>query len=246
MTIKDIARESGYAVGTVSRVLNNHPDVSEKARERILAVVAKNGYTQNANAKNLKQSVNRSLLVLVKGVRNELFAALVEQLQGLVNNTPYTLLVDYFDEDTDEVQRAITLCAEKKPRGILFLGGNADNFKRSFGRITLPAVLVTSTAEGLDYQNLSSVTTDDFEASVQAVRVLLEHGHRHIAIIGGGPASAMFPASALPGDGRPLSKAGCRPKIWWSMARRASAMKRATRLCTMYWRSTRRSPLPMP
>ena len=81
MTIKDIARESGYAVGTVSRVLNNHPDVSEKARERILAVVAKNGYTQNANAKNLKQSVNRSLLVLVKGVRNELFAALVEQLR---------------------------------------------------------------------------------------------------------------------------------------------------------------------
>ena len=244
MTIKDIARESGYAVGTVSRVLNNHPDVSEKARERILAVVAKNGYTQNANAKNLKQSVNRSLLVLVKGVRNELFAALVEQLQGLVNNTPYTLLVDYFDEDTDEVQRAIALCAEKKPQGILFLGGNADNFKRSFGRITLPAVLVTSPAEGLDYPNLSSVTTDDFEASVQAVRVLLEYGHRHIAIIGG--ASAMFPASALPGDGRPLSKADCRPKIWWSMARRASAMKRATRLCTMYWRSTRRSPLPMP
>lgn len=187
MTIKDIARESGYAVGTVSRVLNNHPDVSEKARERILAVVAKNGYTQNANAKNLKQSVNRSLLVLVKGVRNELFAALVEQLQGLVNNTPYTLLVDYFDEDTDEVQRAIALCAEKKPQGILFLGGNADNFKRSFGRITLPAVLVTSPAEGLDYPNLSSVTTDDFEASVQAVRVLLEHGHRHIAIIGGRP-----------------------------------------------------------
>ena len=175
MTIKDIARESGYAVGTVSRVLNNHPDVSEKARERILAVVAKNGYTQNANAKNLKQSVNRSLLVLVKGVRNELFAALVEQLQ------------DYFDEDTDEVQRAITLCAEKKPQGILFLGGNADNFKRSFGRITLPAVLVTSPAEGLDYPNLSSVTTDDFEASVQAVRVLLEYGHRHIAIIGGRP-----------------------------------------------------------
>ena len=173
MTIKDIARESGYAVGTVSRVLNNHPDVSEKARERILAVVAKNGYTQNANAKNLKQSVNRSLLVLVKGVRNELFAALVERLQGLVNNTPYTLLVDYFDEDTDEVQRAITLCAEKKPQGILFLGGNADNFKRSFGRITLPAVLVTSPAEGL--------------ASVQAVRVLLEYGHRHIAIIGGRP-----------------------------------------------------------
>ena len=184
MTIKDIAKESGYAVGTVSRVLNNHPDVSEQARKRILAVVEKNGYIQNTNAKNLKQMVNRSILVLVKGTRNELFAALVEKLQGLLNNSPYTLLADYFDEDTDEVLRAITLCAEKKPQGILFLGGNADNFRQSFGRIALPAVLVTSPAEGLEFPNLSSVTTDDFEASVQAVQVLLDRGHRHIAIIG--------------------------------------------------------------
>lgn len=212
MTIKDIAKESGYAVGTVSRVLNNHPDVSEQARRRILAVVEKNGYTQNANAKNLKQAVNRSILVLVKGTRNELFAALVEKLQGLVNSSPYTMLVDYIDEDTDEVLRAVTLCAEKKPQGILFLGGNADNFIRSFGRITLPSVLVTSPVDGLEFENLSGVTTDDYAASVQAVRLLLEHGHRHIAIIGGRPSfsdvsgkryaggRAAFAASGLPAE----------------------------------------------
>ena len=55
MTIKDIARESGYAVGTVSRVLNNNPRVSEGARRKILAVVAQHGYQPNANAKHLKQ-----------------------------------------------------------------------------------------------------------------------------------------------------------------------------------------------
>ena len=55
MTIKDIARESGYAVGTVSRVLNNHPDVSEKARKTIMAVVEKHHFKLNSNAKHLKQ-----------------------------------------------------------------------------------------------------------------------------------------------------------------------------------------------
>ncbi len=208
MTIKDIAKESGYAVGTVSRVLNNHPDVSEKARRRIMEVVERNGYTQNANAKNLKQAVNSSILVLVKGARNELFAALVEQLQGLLNKTRYTLLVDYFDEDTDEVLRAVALCAEKKPLGILFLGGNADNFQRSFERITLPAVLVTSPAEGLDYPNLSSVTTDDFEASVQAVQVLLEQGHRHIAIIGGRPSFSDVSGSRFAGGRAAFAESG--------------------------------------
>ena len=81
VTIRDIARESGYAVGTVSRVLNNHPDVSEKARQRVLAVVEKTGFILNTNAQNLKQTVSRSILVLVKGTHNELFAALVEQLR---------------------------------------------------------------------------------------------------------------------------------------------------------------------
>ena len=55
MTIKDIAKESGYAVGTVSRVLNNHPDVSEKARKTIMAVVEKHHFKLNSNAKHLKQ-----------------------------------------------------------------------------------------------------------------------------------------------------------------------------------------------
>ena len=187
MTIKDIARESGYAVGTVSRVLNNHPDVSEKARQRVLAVVEKTGFILNTNAQNLKQTESRSILVLVKGTHNELFAALVEQLQGLVKHSPYTLIVDFFDEDTDEVLRAVKLCAEKKPQGLLFLGGNADNFRRNFSRITVPAVLVTSSAKELGFKNLSSVTTDDYAASVRAVQVLLDRGHRHIAIIGGRP-----------------------------------------------------------
>ena len=44
MTIKDIARLSGYGIGTVSRVLNNHPDVSEKARKKILSVIEENNF----------------------------------------------------------------------------------------------------------------------------------------------------------------------------------------------------------
>lgn len=54
MTIKDIARLSGYGIGTVSRVLNNHPDVSEKARKKILSVIEENNFQQTCNARHLK------------------------------------------------------------------------------------------------------------------------------------------------------------------------------------------------
>ena len=79
MTIKDIARESGYAVGTVSRVLNNNPRVSEDARRKILAVVAQHGYQPNANAKHLKQQVPEGLALIVKGTQNALFADAVAE-----------------------------------------------------------------------------------------------------------------------------------------------------------------------
>ena len=53
MTIKDLSRETGYSVGTISRVLNDQPNVSEKARKAILAIVEERGFQLNANAKNL-------------------------------------------------------------------------------------------------------------------------------------------------------------------------------------------------
>ena len=63
MTIKDIARLSGYSLGTVSRVLNNHPDVSQQAREKVMAVVQEVGFEPNANAKHLKMRTKSAIAV---------------------------------------------------------------------------------------------------------------------------------------------------------------------------------------
>ena len=100
MTIKDIARESGYAVGTVSRVLNNNPRVSEDARRKILAVVAQHGYQPNANAKHLKQQVPEGLALIVKGTQNALFADLLDKLQPCLEARGYTPTVYYNNGST--------------------------------------------------------------------------------------------------------------------------------------------------
>ena len=83
MTIKDIARLSGYGIGTVSRVLNNHPDVSEKARKKILSVIEENNFQPNSNARHLKMQSSSSVILIVKGTSNLLFADIVEQMQSL-------------------------------------------------------------------------------------------------------------------------------------------------------------------
>ncbi len=185
MTIKDIARESGYAVGTVSRVLNNHPDVSEKARKTIMAVVEKHHFKLNSNAKHLKQQASSGIAIIVKGSQNMLFASIVERLQRLLSEKKYASFIYYIGEEENEVERAERVCLERHPLGILFLGSDLEFFKERFDRLEIPCVLVTNSAAELGFDNLSSVSTDDEAGAQAAVAHLLKLGHRNIGILGG-------------------------------------------------------------
>jgi len=185
MTIKDIARLSGVGVATVSRVLNRHPDVSEETRRKVMAVVEEQGFQPNTNARHLKQQTSASIAVIVKGTMNMLFADLVERIQQLLQDAGRDAAVYYLDEDANEVAYAVQLCRERKPLGILFLGGDLEFFQAEFSHISAPCVLLTNSASELKFQNLSSLTTDDEEAAYQVVRYLAGKGHRHIGLLGG-------------------------------------------------------------
>lgn len=184
MTIRDLAEKTGYGVATISRVLNDQPNVSDKARRIILQAIEESGFQSNTNAKQLKQHAN-CILMVVKGTANEMFSEMVETIQSLIAQTKYPLYVDYMDEDSNEVHRAIQLCKEKKPLGILFLGGNSAYFRRDFDKIDVPCVLVSNDASSLPFDNISSVFTDDREAARCAMDSLIALGHRTFAIVGG-------------------------------------------------------------
>ena len=185
MTIKDLAKLSGYSLGTVSRVLNNQPNVSEQARKTILALVEQHGFERNTSAQLLKQQQSKSVLIVVKGTSNEMFAAMVEKLQSLFADTDHPVIADFIDEDDNEVRRAVQLCRERKPSGVLFLGGNNQNFLGDFEKISVPSVVVTNDAHALNFPRLSSVSTDDCKGAACAVDYLIKSGHRNIAVLGG-------------------------------------------------------------
>jgi len=185
MTIKDIARLSGCGVATVSRVLNDHPDVSDETRRKVLAVVEEQGFQPNNNAKHLKQQASSSIAIIVKGTMNMLFADLVEKIQALLRDAGQDAAVYYLDEDANEVTYALQLNRERRPRGIIFLGGDLELFEAGFAPITVPCVLLTNTARDLHFSNLSSFTTDDGLAAEKVIDLLAGQGHRHIGLLGG-------------------------------------------------------------
>lgn len=208
MDIRDIARLSGYSLGTVSRVINGHPNVSDRAREQVLAVVREQGYEPNPNAKNLKMASRNSIVVFVKGAHNMLFAEMLEHAQSLLLAAGEETQVIYIDEDADEVQEACRHCRGYRVKGILFLGGDPAHFREGFAEIDVPSVLLSNTAVNLGFDNLSSFTTDDAGAAAQAIEMLCSYGHRRIGIIGGNRSLEQIGTLRLDGAVGALAAAG--------------------------------------
>ncbi|MEE1242297.1 MAG: LacI family DNA-binding transcriptional regulator [Frisingicoccus sp.] len=199
MTIKDIAKESGYSVGTVSRVLNHSAGVSDKAKKSIMEVVDKYHFCLNSNAKHLKKQSSEGIAIIIKDTQNMLFSAIVDQMQSLLRRKEYNSVVYYLNKDDNELEEAIKICAERRPIGILFLGVNTENLHERFSEIKIPCVLVTNSASNLGFENLSSVSTDDEAAGRFAVEHLLSLGHTHIGIMGGEISTSQIVSSRYQG-----------------------------------------------
>lgn len=188
MTIKDIAKESGYGVGTVSRVLNNNPNVSSKARAKIMAVVNAHNYQPNPNARHLKMQAQQGVGIIVKGVNNLLFSEILERMHPVIEEHGYVSYVTYIDQDANEIVEAGKLIDEKNPQGLLFLGSNFDQYStEEIGTLTLPCVTVTSNSISYNLRNLSSLSIDDTAAAMYVMDYLHDCGHKNVGIIGGDP-----------------------------------------------------------
>lgn len=183
--IKDIAQHCGVAVSTVSRVLNDHPDVSPETREKVMAAVEQLQYIPNNSARNLVKTSSDTVLALMRGISNPFFSRLVRVIDREIRRHGYTLELHQIDTHEDELRAARLLINERKPRGILFLGGRFNYVPAEVALISVPFVLCTytNTFGSLSPETYSSVSIDDRGAARQAVETLMGLGHRRIAIL---------------------------------------------------------------
>ena len=80
-TIKDIARICGVGVSTVSRAINNHPDINPETKKKIMAVIDEYGFVPNDSARYLKRSESDSIAFLVKGISNPFFLGMFRVME---------------------------------------------------------------------------------------------------------------------------------------------------------------------
>lgn len=186
MNIRDIARLSGVGVSTVSRVLNNHPDVNAKTKQKVLRVMNEHNYMPNNSARNLKRIKSRTIGVVVKGITNPFFSPMLRVIEGELAQRGYAMFLTQADDFADEIHIAAELQMERRLEGIIFLGGIFQYSKERLSILKVPFVFATiQVSSDMEGECYSTISIDDTLEAYRATRYLLERGHRRIGILAG-------------------------------------------------------------
>lgn len=184
ITIIDVARMCGVGVTTVSRAINNHPDINEETKAMIMKVIEENHYVPNNSARNLKRSGSKTIAVLIKGITNPFFNRMLQVFERETQRQKYSYILQRVEENQDEIDVAIELEKEKRLKGIIFLGGYFSHSKEKLEQLTVPFVLSTiGMTREVDSDEYSSVSVDDYKESYKMVDYLCSIGHKKIAIL---------------------------------------------------------------
>ena len=185
VTIKDLAKLCGVGVSTISRAINNHPDINPETKEMVLQKAKEIGYVPNNSARNLKRTDSKSVAVLVKGITNPFFNEMIKIIEEECKKRHYSMYLQHVETEEDEVDVAQKLIKEKRLRGIVFLGGLYAHSEDKLEKLTVPYVFSTAgmVPQNYDRQLYSSITVDDRKESHKMVEYLIGLGHKKIAII---------------------------------------------------------------
>ncbi len=180
VTIYDVAKQADVGVGTVSRVLNNHPQVSPATRQRVLAVIESLNYRPSALAQRFSRRKTLSIGVIAVFFTRP---SVIERLRGMeaaAAARDYDLIV--YNVETPAKRDAIFRATADSRRvdGLLVISLTpGDDDVERWRNAGVPVVLVDT-----QHPALPSIVVDDVQGGYRAGQHLIELGHRRIAFVG--------------------------------------------------------------
>lgn len=205
LTIKEVAKLCGVGVSTVSRAINDHPDINEDTKKKIMDTIKECHYIPNNSARNLRRIDSNTIAVLAKGITNPFFSDMIQVFEREITKKKYSFILQHVEEFEDEVDIAVQLEKEKRLKGIVFLGGLSNHTAEKLEQLTVPFVISTVNAQTLG-DEVAYVTVDDERESCRLVEYLCSCGHRRIAVLAAGRSDASIGAQRLNGYRHALEK----------------------------------------
>lgn len=180
-TILDVARHAQVSTATVSRVLANHPYVSEKTRRKVLHALRSLGYTPNRLARGLRSGLTHTVGMLIREASNTKFGLIVAAAQDLALGHGYQVLVSSSSMDPDRERRLVESLVELRVDGLIIYAADEERSDLDvLHERGIPTVLIES---GLERYPFDRVSSDNVAGARAATDHLLHLGHRRIGLI---------------------------------------------------------------
>ncbi|HFR4311505.1 TPA: HTH-type transcriptional regulator GalS [Klebsiella pneumoniae] len=181
ITIRDVARQAGVSVATVSRVLNNSALVSPDTRDVVMKAVTQLGYRPNANAQALATQVSDTIGVVVMDVSDAFFGALVKAVDTVAQqHQKYVLIGNSYHEAEKERHDIEVLIRQRCSALIVHSKALSDDELSDFMQHIPGMVLINRIVPGYAHR---CVGLDNVSGALMATRMLLNHGHQRIGYL---------------------------------------------------------------
>lgn len=186
VTIKDIAKRSGFSVTTVSKALNDYPDISKKTKKKILDLCERMGYVPNLSARSLVSKKTYTIGVVFEeitglGLQHPLFSQILESFKNEVEKEGYDIL--FLSKNIIEKKDSYLQHSKRKQvEAVLVLCAQYDSkMMTDIYKCDTPSIVIDFVSE-----DSLTVTSNDYVGIEKAIKHLQQNGHKKIAHITGG------------------------------------------------------------
>jgi LacI family transcriptional regulator len=206
-TIRDVAREAGVSVATVSRVFNNSGPVRAETRQRIDEVAKRLSYTPNGAARMLSTRRTQTIGVLLPDLYGEFFSEVIRGIDQVVQRAGWHLLVSSSHNERAEIEAALRVMRGRVD-GLIVMSPDLDahTLARNLPE-GLPVVLLNCEADG---RTFDSINIDNYGGARAVTEHMLSLGHTRIGLITG-PLRNHDARERLRGSHEALRTAGVEP-----------------------------------
>ncbi len=178
-TLKDVAREAGLSVGTVSRVLNNRGYISDETRQSVNRAMKKLNYQPNEMARSLSKQRSSMIGVIVPSISHPYFSKLVESLESAAHHEEYEILLFVSQGRPDREEEYVRACISNRVAGLILCTGSVRTARLK--NLGFPVVVYERLLNDAD----AAVECDNYEGGRLAAEELIRCGCRNLLCISG-------------------------------------------------------------
>lgn len=182
-TIKDVARQAGVGLGTVSRVLNNSGYVSEDARQRVLDAMQTLNYVPSAQARAMMTKRTMTLGVALPDLTNPYFPSLVRGIQDEARRSGYTAILVETDWQPGNERQAVDILRRQSVDGAILVDVTLSELLTS--TLVNAQIPVTLIGRGVERQDIAQILVNNYKGATEAMQWIFKRGHRKVGFIAG-------------------------------------------------------------